>query len=98
MNTIKPTLVTNDIELSHVAEYPGSVAGCFLPDSERATMEDATIKLYSEPDVAKAMAALNAEAIKHLRWAVSMLPSASTDDIVFNTKLSAAKAFLNLLK
>ena len=44
------------------------------------------------------MAALNAEAIKHLRWAVSMLPSASTDDIVFNTKLSAAKAFLNLLK
>lgn len=98
MNNIEPTLVTNDIELSHVAEYPGSVAGCFLPDSERAAREDAVIKLYSEPDVAKAMAALNAEAIKHLRWAVSMLPSASTDDIVFNTKLSAAKAFLNLLK
>lgn len=98
MNNIEPTLVTNDIELSHVAEYPGSVAGCFLPDSERAAREDATIKLYSEPDVAKVMAALNAEAIKHLRWAISRLPPTSSDDIVFNTKLSAAKAFLNLLK
>ena len=98
MSTIEPTLVTNQHELDHVASRPESIAACFSPDSKRAPLEDATIKLYSEPDVAKAMAALNAEAIKHLRWAVSMLPSASTDDIVFNTKLSAAKAFLNLLK
>lgn len=98
MSYIEPTLVTSQIELDHIGSFPQSSAGCFTPGSVRAGTEDATIKLYSEPDAAKAMAALNAEAIKHLRWAVSMLPSASTDDIVFNTKLSAAKAFLNLLK
>ena len=98
MNTIEPTLVTNEVELDYVKEHPGGSAACFLPGSDRAIFGDAAIKLYSEQDVAKAMAALNAEAIKHLRWAISQLPSTSTDDIVFNTKLSAAKAFLNLLK
>lgn len=98
MSYIEPTLVTSQIELDHIGNFPQSSAGCFTPGSARADAEDATIKLYSEPDVAKAMAALNAEAIKHLRWAISRLPSTSSDDIVFNTNLSAAKAFLALLK
>lgn len=98
MSYIEPTLVTSQLELDHIGSFPQSSVGCFTPGSVRAGTEDAIIKLYSEPDVAKAMAALNEEAIKHLRWAVSMLPSTSSDDIVFNTKLSAAKAFLNLLK
>ena len=98
MSYIEPTLVTSQIELDHIGSFPQSSAGCFTPDSERAAREDAVIKLYSEADIAKAMASLNAEAIKHLRWAISMLPSTSSDDFVFNTKLSAAKAFLNLLK
>lgn len=98
MSSIEPTLVTNEVELDYVMSHPGGSAACFLPGSDRAIFGDAEIRLYSEADIAKAMAALKEEAIKHLRWAVSMLPSASTDDIVFNTKLSAAKAFLNLLK
>lgn len=98
MSTIEPTLVTNEVELDFIRRLPNDSARCFAPGSSRAVINDATIPLYSEQDVAKAMAALHGEAIKHLRWAVSMLPSASTDDIVFNTKLSAAKAFLNLLK
>ena len=55
MNTIEPTLVTNEVELDFIRGFPNDSARCFAPGSSRAAINDATIPLYSEQDVAKAI-------------------------------------------